>query len=100
LRGFAEGRNPGRVLFHHEFRSFLEREDGVEAVICNLDTNEEFIVRARYIIGADAGKTLAPALGVEMVGPTNLGDYVMVYVRADLSDYIPDDRAVMRAIIH
>jgi 2,4-dichlorophenol 6-monooxygenase len=99
LREHAERRNPGKVLFRHEFRSFRETENGIEAVVRDLDGDRDLIVRARYIIAADAGKTLAPQLGVGMIGPSKLGDYVMAYIRADLSAYIPDDRSVMRVIV-
>lgn len=99
LREHAERRNPGRVLFRHEFVSFRETDDGVEAVVRDLDGERDLLVRARYIVAADAGKTLAPQLGITMAGPTKLGDYVMAYIRADLSSYIPDDRSVMRVIV-
>jgi 2,4-dichlorophenol 6-monooxygenase len=100
LRKFAEERNPGRVLFRHELRTFKETRDGVEAVIRDLENNDDLLVRARYLVAADAGKTIGPALGIKMVGPSALGDYVMIYMKADLSKFIPDDRAVMRVICH
>jgi 2,4-dichlorophenol 6-monooxygenase len=100
LRRFAEERNPGRVLFNHEFKHSSETENGVEALIENRETGETFRVRARYVIGADGGKTVGPSLGIDMIGLKGLGDYVGIYFRADLSAYIHDDNAVMRIIMH
>lgn len=100
LRDFAEKANPGHVLFSHEFRSYVETADGITATILDRNTGAEFTVKALYIIAADAGKTLGPSLGIKMVGPTNLADYMGIYFAADLSQYIPDDRSLMRVITH
>jgi 2,4-dichlorophenol 6-monooxygenase len=100
LHKSAAGRNPGRVLFNHEFRSFKEVPDGLVAEIRDLERGDDFEVRAQYLIAADAGKTIGPALGINMLGPAGLGDYVMIYMKADLSKYIDDDSSVMRVICH
>jgi 2,4-dichlorophenol 6-monooxygenase len=100
LREFAEKRNPGQVLFGHECVSVKESGERIEALIIERDSAAEFVVRAKYVIGADAGKTVGPAVGVNVTGVTGLGDYVGVYFKADLSRYIPDERAVMRIVMH
>lgn len=100
LREHAERANPGDVLFRHQFCSFTESPDGIEAIVRDLDKDEDILVRARYLIAADGGKTIGPALGVSMIGPTGLADYVSIYFKADLSSFLPDDRAVMRVIMH
>ncbi len=100
LRRFAEERNPGHVLFGHEFERFETDEAGVAATVRRRSDGAILNVRARYIIAADAGKTLGPQLGIEMLGLKNLGDYVGVYFRADLSSYIKEDNSVMRIIMH
>jgi len=52
------------------------------------------------MIAADGGKTINPALGIEMIGDKDLGDFYTVWFAADLSGYIKDDDAVMRRIFH
>jgi hypothetical protein len=37
---------------------------------------EEFCVRSQYPIAPGGGKTVGPLLGINMVGPTRLWDYV------------------------
>lgn len=100
LRGFAEHSNPRRVRFGHELVGFEQTETGVEAVVRDLDANEIYKVRARYLLAADGGKFVGPTLGVKMLGPTDLADYVGVYFKADLSRFIHDDTSVMRVILH
>ncbi|MBH0118049.1 FAD-dependent monooxygenase [Rhodococcus sp. CX] len=91
LRDHAEQRNPGRVLFHTQLESFAADDDGVTAVISDRDTGEQTEVRARFMIAADGGKTVGPALGIQTIGEKNVLDMVTVYFEADLSPWVPDD---------
>jgi 2,4-dichlorophenol 6-monooxygenase len=100
MRRHAERRNPGRVLFNHELATFQQDADSVEAQVRDLNTGEELRIRAQYLIGADGGKTIGPAMGVRMVGLTNAADFVGVYFSADLSRYLAGSRSVMRMILH
>jgi 2,4-dichlorophenol 6-monooxygenase len=72
----------------------------VNALVRNLDDDSETRIRARYVIAADAGKTIGPALGIRMVGADNVATYVSVHFAADLSKYISEQDAVMRVIFH
>jgi 2,4-dichlorophenol 6-monooxygenase len=85
LRRHAEERAPGRLLFHHELTELSEDADGVTAVVRDRGTGQDRTVRARYVIGADGGKTLGAMLGVQMQGPTGLLDMVSTHFTADLS---------------
>jgi len=96
----ARERNPARVLFHHEFVSLTQNADGVEAVVLDRSAGTQFHVRSKYLIAADGGKNSGPSLGVNMIGPTRLWDYAIVYISADFSQYIDDDTSVMRIIMH
>lgn len=96
LARLAAERNPERLLFRHEFVSMTETASGVEAIVRERDSEEKLLVRAQYVIGADGGKTIGAQLGVRMVGPTQMLDVVTLYVAADFSQYITEDRAVMR----
>lgn len=101
LREIAEERNPDRVLFNHELTSIEQDDDGVTAIVRNLDSGEDLEVRSQYLIGADAGKTVNPAAGITVTRaqiPTL--EWVSVWVAADLSDHVRENDAVMRFIFH
>ncbi|MGW0044571.1 FAD-dependent monooxygenase [Rhodococcus sp. NPDC003348] len=91
LREHAERRNPGKVLFNTQVESFSQDADGVTAVIVDRGTEERTEVRAKFLLAADGGKTVGPALGIEMLGEKNVLDMVTVYFAADLSPWVPDD---------
>jgi 2,4-dichlorophenol 6-monooxygenase len=100
LRRIAEQRNPGRLLFRHELMSLTQDAHAVNAIVRDLDAGEDILVRANYLIGADGGKTVGPALGIKVTGPTQMADFVMSHISADLSKYIKEDTSVMRIILH
>ncbi|MFD5453195.1 FAD-dependent monooxygenase [Streptomyces sp. NPDC003470] len=88
LRRHAEERNPGGVRFGHELVSLTENADeGVTAEIRATETGEVTTVRAQYVIAADAGRTVGPALGVRMEGLPALFDATTAYFSADLSQW-------------
>ncbi|HKY89569.1 MAG TPA: FAD-dependent monooxygenase [Nevskiaceae bacterium] len=97
----AAERNPlGTVRFSHELLRFEQDARGVTSVVRNLATNEEFTVRSQYLVGADRGRTVGPAIGVTMEGPTNLIDMVSTHFTGDLSKHIDDDAPLIRWFIN
>lgn len=94
LRQHAEQRAPGAIHFNRELISFAQDNDGVHAVIKDRVTNETYTVDAQYLVGADGGKTVGPALGVTMEGPTGLLDMVSTHFTADLSPWADDDTLI------
>lgn len=91
LRGLAAAQAPADVRYDHELVSFEQDGDGVSAVVQDRAAQRTYRVRARYLIGADGGKTVGPALGAVMQGQTDLAHMVTVYFKADLSQYWDDD---------
>ncbi|WUH92876.1 FAD-dependent monooxygenase [Streptomyces sp. NBC_00433] len=89
LRRHAEQRNPGKVLFGHELVSLTQEEGGesVTAEIRSAETGETTTVVARYVIAADAGRTVGPAVGARMEGMPALFDATTAYFSADLSQW-------------
>ena len=85
LREHAEQRAPGKLRFHHELTSLTQDAEGVTATIRDLATGKTLTVRAQYMIGADGGKTVGPALGIAMGGLTGIARIVSSHVTADLS---------------
>lgn len=96
LREHATASAHAQVRFGHELMRFVQDQTGVTSVVKNLETGEEFEVRSQYLCGADRGRTLNPALGIELEGPTNLVDMVSTHMSADLSKYISDDSPLIR----
>ena len=90
LREHAERRAPGKLRFNHELLSLTQDDGGVTATINDLSKNHSYTVRAQYMIGADGGKTVGPALGVEMDGLKNIARLVSSHVTADLSPWWDD----------
>jgi 2,4-dichlorophenol 6-monooxygenase len=92
LRRHAEERNPGGVRFGHELVSLTENAvggsgEGITAEIRNTETGEVTTVLAQYLVAADAGRTVGPALGVRMEGLPALFDATTAYFSADLSQW-------------
>lgn len=94
LRELADAQVEAEVLYNHQLLSFEQDEDGVTAIVENRADHEMTRVRARYLVGADGGKTVGPAVGATMSGQTGLAHMVTVYFRADLSAYWDDDYAM------
>lgn len=91
LRKVAEDRAPGQIRFNHAVTDWEEIESGGVAVtVEDNESGKKKIIRARYVIAADGGKTVGPKVGVEFNGPTNMVDMVSVHFSADLSEYIDD----------
>ncbi|MFJ9606568.1 FAD-dependent monooxygenase [Kitasatospora sp. NPDC101176] len=87
LRRHAEERNPGRVLFNHEVTTFSDEGDHVLAEVRNVETGEVTTVKAQYLIGADGGRFVGPAVGIRMEGPPGLVNTTTAYFSADLSEW-------------
>ncbi|HWI22691.1 MAG TPA: FAD-dependent monooxygenase [Baekduia sp.] len=100
LREQAERRNPGGVLFDNELVSFEQDDAGVTATVRDRVSGEEYTVRCQYMLAADGGKTVGPALGVALEGPTGLADMVSVHFSADLSEWIQDESSMLNRFIN
>ncbi|MFM9614562.1 FAD-dependent monooxygenase [Streptomyces niveiscabiei] len=87
LRRHAEQQGPGRVRFGHEVVALTENAENVTAEIRDTETGETTTVVAQYVIAADAGRTVGPALGIRMEGLPALFDATTAYFSADLSQW-------------
>lgn len=94
LRRRAEALAPDRLRFHHELVRFREEGDTVVATILDRDSGQELTIRADYMIGADGGRFVGPALGVAMEGETELVSMVSAHISADLSRWSDDQTLI------
>ena len=98
LRRVAEQRAPGSVLFENELEEISQDDDHVRALIREHSTGRAYEVQARYVIGADGGKAVGPALDVQMEGTTTGIDMVSVHFSADLSNWVDDATSLIQFI--
>ncbi|HEY4461868.1 MAG TPA: FAD-dependent monooxygenase [Streptosporangiaceae bacterium] len=77
------------VRFDTEFLSLDQDEDGVTARLLDRVRGDEFTVRARYLIGADGGRSLvAGQLGLPIAGQSGKAGSMNIVFQADLSRYV------------
>ncbi|MGV9347379.1 FAD-dependent oxidoreductase [Streptomyces spiralis] len=77
-----------KVRFDTEFLRFTQDEDGVTAVLRDRVRGDEFTVRARYLIGADGGRsTVAEQLGLPFAGRMAKAGSMNIVFKADLGRY-------------
>jgi 2,4-dichlorophenol 6-monooxygenase len=77
-----------KVRFDTEFLGFTQDEDGVTALLRDRVRGDEFTVRARYLIGADGGRsTVAEQLGLPFDGRMAKAGSMNIVFKADLTRY-------------
>ncbi|MEV8094518.1 FAD-dependent monooxygenase [Kitasatospora sp. NPDC085879] len=96
LRARAEQLAPDGVRFNQELTAFEQDGDGVTAIVTDRGTGESYRVRARYVIGADGGRTVGPALGIRQEGLRDVARMVSFHITADLSRWARDPEVLIR----
>ncbi|MEV6293122.1 FAD-dependent monooxygenase [Streptomyces sp. NPDC051896] len=77
-----------KVRFDTEFLSFTQDEGGVTALLRDRVRGDEFTVRARYLIGADGGRSaVAEQLGLPFDGRMAKAGSMNIVFKADLARY-------------
>jgi 2-polyprenyl-6-methoxyphenol hydroxylase-like FAD-dependent oxidoreductase len=72
-----------------ELVSFEQDAAGVSAIIRDLTTGGERMVRAAYMIAADGNRSpIRERLGIGMTGPGHLSNSITIYFNADLRPYL------------
>jgi 2-polyprenyl-6-methoxyphenol hydroxylase-like FAD-dependent oxidoreductase len=82
---FDEAKKRDLVTIHNRMRlvDFTQDEAGVTATVLDLDTDETRVVRARYMIACDGGRSgVRKKLGVNLVGTAQIGRYLSTHIRA------------------
>ena len=76
------------LRFSTELVRIRQDPERVHAVVRHRDTGAEYTITARYVIGADGGRsTVAEQLGFGFEGETGLGAAANVWFEADLAAY-------------
>jgi 2,4-dichlorophenol 6-monooxygenase len=98
LKDGAETLSPGRVRFNHELLELEQDDDGVQAHVRDNGTGEEYLVRCRYLLGADGGRSCASKIGVRYDGLGVLTQTATLHVTADFSRWAQDPDVLIRWI--
>lgn len=78
----------GKVRYDTELLSFEQDDEGVTARLLDRVSQAQFLVRAKYMVGADgANSRVVKALGLPLVGQAGLGEAYNVLCEMDLSAY-------------
>lgn len=100
LRTRAEELAPRGIRFNHELIAIEADDNGVTATVVDHGDESEYMVRAKYLVAADGGRTVGRMLGIEMSGPRDLLKMVSVHITADLSPWLSDDQVLIRWFVN
>jgi putative polyketide hydroxylase len=83
----------GEIRFSTELVGFSQDADGVAVTIRDRGSAAETTLRVAYLVGADGhASTVRTTLGIPMEGPADLGRYLSLLFRADLSEVLGPER--------
>nr|BAB78767.1 hydroxylase-like protein [Terrabacter sp.] len=85
----AAGLRGTTQMLNTELRTFAQDADGVTAQVTDRVTGNEYEIRAKYLIGADGGRSrIVEQLGLPMEGEMGEGGNINVVFKADLSHLV------------
>lgn len=88
------------VRFNAKMTEIAQTADYVEARVTDLGTEEEYLIRAKYAIGADGGRSMvASQLGFDFAGEAGLRDMVNVWMEIDLEKYTSYRPGVLYSVL-
>ncbi|MDQ0473907.1 FAD-dependent oxidoreductase [Labrys wisconsinensis] len=100
LLGNAAARG-SRVRFDSEYLALEQDADGVTVTVRDRLSGEDFQVRAKYLIGADGGRSkVAEDIGLPMQGRMGVAGSMNIVFEADLSRYVAHRPSVLYWVLH
>ena len=85
-----------KVRFDTEYLSLQQDDDGVTVHVRDRLRGDEYDVRARYVIGADGGRSqVAEDIGLPLQGQMGVGGSINIVFEADLSHLVADRPSVL-----
>jgi 2,4-dichlorophenol 6-monooxygenase len=88
------------VLFHTEYLSLIQDQEGVTATVHNRLSGETFAIRAKYLIGADGGRSkVVEDIHLPMEGAMGLAGSLNIAFEADLSKYVAHRPGLLYMIV-
>jgi 2,4-dichlorophenol 6-monooxygenase len=78
-----------KVRFHTEYESLTQDADGVTATVVDRLRGDRYTIRAKYLIGADGGRSLvAEHIGLPLVGTMGVAGSINIAFEADLTRFV------------
>jgi 2,4-dichlorophenol 6-monooxygenase len=85
-----------RPRFDFEYLSHVQDETGVTATVLDRLSGEEVPIRAKYLVGADGGRSkVAEDIGLPFEGKMGVGGSMNIVFEADLSAYVAHRPSVL-----
>jgi len=82
--------------FNTEYLSMTQDADGVTATILDRASGEQYQIRAKYLVGADGGRSkVAQDIDLPMAGKMGVGGSMNIVFEADLSKYVAHRPSVL-----
>jgi len=83
LHDFACALPSAELRFRHQLLDFEQDEAGVSCTLREAETNKTSVVRCRYLVGCDGGRsTIRRKLNIALSGRSDLARFVSIYFRA------------------
>ncbi|MFF4800390.1 FAD-dependent oxidoreductase [Streptomyces sp. NPDC001351] len=93
-------RRGAKVRFDTEFLGLEQDVDGVTALLRDRLRGDEFTLRARYLIGADGGRSrVAQQIGLPFVGEEGKAGSMNIVFEADLTRYVQHRPGVLYWVV-
>jgi 2,4-dichlorophenol 6-monooxygenase len=92
----AAGQRGTAIHFNTEFIDLVQDADGVSATVKDRLSGESYEIRAKYLIGADGGRSrVAEVIGLPMLGQMGRAGSMNIIVQADLAKYVAHRPSVL-----
>ncbi|QQO15226.1 FAD-dependent monooxygenase [Bradyrhizobium diazoefficiens] len=92
----AAGQRGTSIRFNTEFLDLVQDSDGVSATVKDRLSGETYEIRAKYLIGADGGRSrVAEVIGLPMLGQMGRAGSMNIIVQADLTKYVAHRPSVL-----
>jgi 2,4-dichlorophenol 6-monooxygenase len=98
MKARADELSPGRIRFGHELLDIAQDDEGVVASVREVATGHEYVVRSKYVVGADGGRRIAGLVGVDYEGLGVVTQTATLHVSADFSACAPGPDVLIRWI--
>ncbi|SEE31234.1 2,4-dichlorophenol 6-monooxygenase [Rhizobiales bacterium GAS191] len=92
----AAGQRGTTIRFNTEFLDLVQDADHVTATVKDRISGETYRIRAKYLIGADGGRSrVAEVIGLPMEGQMGRAGSMNIIVQADLTKYVAHRPSVL-----
>ncbi|MDT7565157.1 MAG: 2,4-dichlorophenol 6-monooxygenase [Pseudonocardiales bacterium] len=99
LIGHAASRG-SRIRFDTEYLGLTQDDQGVTVRVRDRVTEQEFRIRAKYVLGADGGRSaVAEDIGLPFEGEMDLAGSMNIVFHADLSAYVEHRPSILYWIL-